>query len=406
MSDFNTIKNLLEQQGRQFEEFKAANDERLQQIEKRGAPDGALVTRVEQLNAAITDTQAQLRDVEAAANRPALGGTAGDPAVAAHRTAFSAFMRSGNEDNLVDLAIRAAVQTGVPADGGHAVPQELDRAIILKLQSVSPMRGLAAQITVGAGYKKLANLRGATSGWVGEVAARTATDTPTLADVTPPQGEIYANPQATQRSLDDVFFNVEEWLANEVGAEFAEKEGVAFVSGDGANKPKGFLTYTTATTGDATRTHGQIQRVQSGAAGAFVAAPNGGDCLINAVQAMKPALRQGASWLMNALTTGAVRKLKDTDGAYLWRPGVEMGKPNSLLGFAAYEDEAMPDIAANSLSIAFGNWQAGYLITDVMGTRVLRDPYTNKPYVGFYTTKRVGGGVVQDQAIKLVQFAV
>jgi HK97 family phage major capsid protein len=400
-------KEVLNQLQGAFEQFKGANDERLREIEKRGAADAVLVTKVENINAALSDLQAKVTEVEAVASRPAIGGgEVGGAEVRAHRKAFQNFLRTGAENGLEQLAINAAVQTGVPADGGHAVPQELDKAIIQKLRDLSPMRQLATQLTVGAGYKKLANLRGATSGWVGETAARTATDTPTLADVTPPQGEIYAFPQATQRSLDDIFFDVEGWLAEEGASEFAEKEGIAFVAGDGTNKPKGFLTYTTSTAGDASRTHAQIQRIHTGAAGAFVATPNAADCLINTVQAMKPALRNGASWLMNALTTGAVRKLKDTDGSYLWRPGIELGKPATLLGYAQYEDESMPDIGADALAIAFGNWRVGYQILDIMGTRTLRDPFTNKPYVGFYMTKRVGGGVVQDQAVKLVRFSV
>lgn len=397
------LKQTIEALNRAFEEFKQANDERLAQIEARGAADGALTEKVERLNAEITRLQNAVDEMSVEMQRRSLG--TGDrketPEARQYREAFGAYLRKGDEDGLA--AVKGAVQTGVDADGGYAVPEQLDREISAILVNLSPMRQLATVRPVGAGYKKLANIRGTSSGWVGETAARPQTNTPQLADVTPPQGEIYAFPFATQRALDDIFFDVEAWLADEVATEFALQEGIAFITGDGSNKPKGILAYPTSTDPDGTRAFGTLQVIHTGSASDLGGNPI--DVLIDVVYSLKAGHRQQASWLMNSLTVGAVRKVKDANGQYIWQPSAQAGQPATLLGYPLYEDEGMPDIAADALPIAFGDWRRGYEILDIMGTRVLRDPYTNKPYVGFYTTKRVGGGVINSEAIKLVKVA-
>lgn len=393
----------IESLNRAFEEFKASNDERIKQIETKGAADVVLTEKIERLNTEITALQAQVTEVELQGNRRALGGGGkpADPDARAHREAFGRFMRKGDEDGLSELAVKAAVQTGVDADGGHAVPEELDRDIIDLLQELSPMREICDQRTVGAGYKALVNEHGAGSGWIGETAERPETTTPKLREVTPPQGEIYAFPFATQRSLEDLFFNVEAWLATEVATEFALQEGTAFVTGNGTNKPKGLLTYATSTQRDSARPFGTLQVVESGAAAGLGTVPF--DVLINLIHALKGGHRNGARWLMNSLTVAEFRKVKDKNDNYIWQPSTQVGQPASLLAYPVSESEDMPDIAADALPVAFGNFKRGYRVLDIMGTRVLRDPYTNKPYVGFYTTKRVGGGVVDSQAIKLLK---
>jgi HK97 family phage major capsid protein len=198
-------------------------------------------------------------------------------------------------------------------------------------------------------------------------------------------------------------FDIESWLASEVAVEFAEEEGAAFITGNGVKKPRGILGYTPVA--NANYAWGSVGFVASGAAGAFVAAPNGGDCLISLQHSLKSGYRNNGTFMMNDLTFEAVRKLKDSNGAYIWRPGIEAGSADTLLGKPVSVDDNMPDIAANSYSIAFGDFQRGYIITDRMGARVLRDPYTNKPFVHFYTTKRVGGGIQDFAAIKLLKFA-
>ena len=355
---------------------------------------GALQGRLETLEASLE-------------NKARLDFEMGEPfEVLEHKQAFDAFMRSGETATLSDLELKA-LSTGTPGDGGYAVPEMIDQEIERVLADISPIRQIAKVVEIGsADYKKLVNICGTGTGWVGEGDIRGETDTPEFREVVPPLGEIYANPAATQHMLDDAFFNVEEWLAGEIAEQIAEAEGEAFVSGNGTNKPKGFVTYSTTAEADDVRAFGTLQHVPTGVDADWpVSDPT--DVLIDLVHALRPAYRQGASWVMNTNTVAAIRKFKDADGNYIWREGdLTAGQPPRLLGYPVTEAEAMPDIASNSLSVAFGNFQRGYLITDRLGTRVLRDPYSNKPFVHFYTTKRVGGGVTNSQAIKLLKFGV
>ena len=269
--------------------------------------------------------------------------------------------------------------------------------------AVSPMREIASVQTVSAGvFRKPVSTAGVEAGWVAETAARPETDPATLALLEFPSADLYACPAATQSLLDDAMIDLDEWLAAEVEDAFAAQETEAFVNGDGTNKPKGFLSYTTVA--DASQTWGEIGYVASGAAGGFAAA-NPADKLIDLIYAPKAQYRPNGRFVMNRKTVSAVRKFKDADGNYIWSPATRPGETASLLGYAVTEIETMPDIGANSLSIAFGDFQRGYLIVDRAGVRVLRDPYSAKPYVLFYTTKRVGGGVQNFDAIKVMKFA-
>ncbi len=329
--------------------------------------------------------------------RPALSGAAANSAA---RAAFvDGYVRRGSDIELKSFS------GAVAADGGYAVPKEIDAVIDATLKSASPIRSIANVVSVGsAGYRKLVTQNGVASGWAAETAARPESDTPVFNEIVPIFGDLYANPAATQAMLDDAQFDVEGWLAGEISAEFAKAEGSAFVSGDGVDKPKGFLTAPTAATGDAVRPFGTLEYVASGAAGAF-AGSNPENRLIELVHALRAPYRQGASWVMNGKTLATIRKFKTADGAFLWQPALAAGQPDTLLGYPVIEAEDMPDIAANSLSIAFGNFRAGYLIAERSETSILRDPYSNKPYVHFYATKRVGGCVSNSEAIKLMKFA-
>ena len=312
--------------------------------------------------------------------------------------AFDGFVRSG-------AVVETKAFTGVTGDaGGYAIPKEIDAVIDATLKSASPIRGIASVVQVGsAGYRKLVTTGGTPSGWAAETDARPGTGTPVFAEIAPPMGELYANPSASQAMLDDAMFDVEAWLAGEIAAEFAKAEGAAFVNGSGVNRPRGFLQAATSNAGDATRAFGTLQYLASGAAGDFGSgAP---ERLIDLVQSLRSPYRQGATWVMNAATAARIRKFKTADGQFLWQPSLASGQPASLLGYPVVEAEDMPDIAANSLSIAFGNFRAGYLITERQETNVLRDPYSNKPFVTFYATKRVGGCVSNSEAIKLMKFA-
>lgn len=325
------------------------------------------------------------------------------------RPALAGAKAAGNDDWLrkdgqPDGETKAATIAVAPK-GGVAVPITIDAMIDSVLQAESPIRSIAQVVDVGsANYRKLITTSGVISGWVSETAGRPETDTPDFAEIAPPMGELYANPAASQAMLDDAMFDVENWLGAEIGREFARAEGVAFVTGDGINKPRGFLAGATSAAGDAVRAFGTLQIITSGAAGAF-AGSNPQDKLIDLVHALGAPYRQGASWVMNASTLARIRKMKDGDGAFLWQPALAADTPATLLGYPVIEAAAMPDIAADSLSIAFGNFRAGYLIAQRRETVVLRDPFSNKPFVHFYATKRVGGAVIDSRAIKLMKFA-
>ncbi len=330
--------------------------------------------------------------------RPVLsGGAAADPAKSAF---IDGYVRRGAEVEMKSFAGTVA------GDGGFAVPREIDAQIDVLLKAASPIRAVANVVQVGsAGYRKLVTQNGVSSGWATEVGARTTTNTPVFNEIVPSFGELYANPAATQAMLDDAQFDVESWLANEIAAEFGKAEGSAFVNGDGVNKPKGFLSVSIAATTDATRPFGTLQYVPSGAAADFLTA-NPQDKLLDLVHALRAPYRQGAVWIMNSSTLAKIRKFKDSTGAFIWLPGLVTGQPDTLLGYPVVESEDMPDVAANSVPVAFGNFKAGYLIAERSETSILRDPYTNKPYVNFYATKRIGGAVSNSEAIKVMKIAV
>ncbi len=327
--------------------------------------------------------------------RPVLSGAKADASPFVDR-----YLRQGLETGVELKAMSGATE----AAGGYAVPEEIDQAIERTLTAISPIRAIASVVKVGsAGYRKLVTRKGTPSGWVAETAGRPMTDTPDFVEIAPPFGELYANPAASQAMLDDAAFEVETWLAGEIAGEFARAEGAAFVKGTGVGQPRGFLTGATYADGDATRPFGALQTVATGVSGGFPAA-NPQDVLIDLVQALRTPYRQGAVFVMNSATAARIRKFKTSDGAFLWQPGLVAGQPNSLLGYPVVEAEDMPDVAANSLSIAFGNFKAGYLIAERTETQILRDPFTNKPFVHFYATKRVGGQVMNSEAIKLLRF--
>jgi HK97 family phage major capsid protein len=376
-----------------FDEFKSANDKHLDAIK---AEKGVLSGKVDVLNEKLSEFESvktQLETLQKQQNRP--GST--DAAKAAYSKGFVNFMRKGDASEIE----HKDVNLGSNADGGFAVPEELDRAILELERDISPMRQVCNSITVGTeDYKKLVNLGGAASGWVGETAERPKTDSPTLAQIAANMGEIYANPAATQRSLDDIYFDAEAWLQSEVAIEFNDKEGLAFLSGNGTNKPKGILAYTLAETADAGRAFGTLQKQVAASTTAVT-----GDELIDLIHSLKAGYRLGSSFMMNTLKVAQLRKLKNTEGDYIYSPSLEAGTRSSILGYSITENEDMPASGANSNSILFGNFNRGYTIVDRMGTRILRDPFTNKPYIHFYTTRRTGGMLTDSNAIKVLSQA-
>ncbi len=388
---------------RSFETYKETNEIRLAQIERSGAADPLTADKMARIDGALDAHKARLDELEMKRHRPAFGQ--GLPRTAPereHGDAFTNYVRHGEAGGLKALEAKA-LSAGSGADGGYLVPFETEQEIGRRLALLSPIRALATVRTIGGGtYKKPFMTSGPAVGWAAETAARPQTDSPVLAELTFPAMELYAMPAATQALLDDGQVNIEAWIAGEVDSAFADQEGAAFVSGDGITQPTGFLSYPKVA--ESAWTWGKIGSLATGAAGAFPAS-NPSDPLVDLVYALKGGYRQGATFVLNRRTQAAVRKLKDSTGDYLWAPPAGAGQPASLLGFPVQESEAMPDIADGAFPIAFGDFRRGYLVVDRAGVRVLRDPYSAKPYVLFYTTKRVGGGVQDFDALKLLKFA-
>ncbi len=390
---------------RAFEAYKDSNDERLAELERRSAADPLIDDKLARLDRTLDETKRVADRLAIKAQRPHLtsAGALETAAVREHRRAFDAYVRKGEAANLSQLEAKAlAVTTNSGADGGYLVPPETERAVISALKDISPIRSIASVRQVsGSVYKKPFATSGFATGWVAETAARTQTNTPTLAELSFPTMELYAMPAATATLLDDAAVNIDEWIAEEVRDTFAQQEGTAFVTGDGANKPKGFLDYTKAAEG--AWTWGNMGFIKTGVDGGFPAS-DPADKLIDLIYTLKAGYRPNGTFVFNRATQAAIRKMKDGDGQYVWQPAAAAGEPSLLMGYPVVELEDMPPIAVDSFSVAFGDFRRGYLIVDRVGIRVLRDPYSSKPYVLFYTTKRVGGGVQDFNAIKLLKF--
>lgn len=338
-------------------------------------------------------------------------------AYAEYSKAFRAFLKYGPDSQAMQQPeIRAAMSVGSDPDGGYWVPAEMSSDVKRRIFETSPIRQIASVLSITTDSIKFPVETGdaVSGGWVGETATRSETNTPTVGEQEIFVREQYAQPKVTQKLLDMATVDVEAWLNGKIADKMSRVENTAFVSGTGVSQPRGFLDYKSAatTTDDASRAWGVLQYVASGAAGGFPklsgTVADDPNALITTISKLKPAYRAGAVWLMNRATEAAVRKLVDADGRHLVGFGDVRDSVTgfSLLGFPIVTAEDMPDIAADSFSIAFGNFSVGYQIVDGRGLRILRDPYTEKPYVKFYTTKWTGGDVVNYDALKLIKFAV
>lgn len=376
-----------------LDEFRRTNDGRMKELEKRGSADTVTEDKLNRLNQALDDAKSAIDRANVERARPRLEGGRGE-AGDEYKDAFSAYVKRGEEK---------ALRVGSNPDGGYLVPTETDSEITRLLTAISPIRAIASVRQVSTSvYKKPVTKTGPAVGWVAETAARPETTNQVIDALSFPTAELYAMPAATAQFLDDAAVDVGQWIADEVNAAFAQQEGAAFVNGDGTNKPKGFLQATTIA--EASWEWGKLGFVLTGVDGDLPAS-DPSDVLVDLVYALKAGYRQNASWVMNRKTQAKLRKLKDDGGNYLWQPAATADGKATLMGFPLVEAEDMPDIDDDSLSIAFGDFRRGYLVVDRQGVNVLRDPYSAKPYVLFYTTKRVGGGVQDYDAIKLLKFA-
>lgn len=399
------IKGLIDGITKNFETLKVENDAALKkadgvQSEKVDRINNAIGVEMKKLQDGLDDTAKQIAALKLGGN-----GKDVDPDKKAHAQGFDKYFRKGVDAGLRELEVKAAMSTDSDPDGGYVVPFEMEAAIDRVLGTVSAMRSLATvrQISTGM-YKKPVGLGGATSGWVGERETRSETNTPTLSVLEFPAMELYAEPRATQAMLDDAAINVENWLADEVAIEFAEEEGAAFISGTGVNRPRGLLSYDTVV--DTSYAWGKLGFVVTGEAADLIA-EDPVDPFINLIYALKQGYRSNARFIMNRTLQAKIRKFKDDQDNYMWTPpfmgGVQVAQPAQFLGYPIVDDDNMPNVGANVFPVAFGDFRRGYLIVDRIGIRVLRDPFTSKPYVKFYTTKRVGGGIQNFEAIKLLK---
>ena len=324
---------------------------------------------------------------------------------APHKKAFNAYLRSGDDDGLRGLVLEGkAMSTAVAADGGYLVDPQTADTIRSLLLSTSSLRAAANVVQVDASsFDVLIDRTEVGSGWATEVATQTETSTPTIERISIKLHELSAMPKASQRLLDDSAFDVEGWLAGKIATRFTRAESGAFINGTGVDQPKGILLPTKVA--NASWAWGSLGYIPTGAAADF-AATNGSDCIVNLVYALGADYRANGTFIMNSKTAGAVRKMKDADGRFMWGDSLQAGEPARLMGYRVLVCEDMPDVGANSYPIAFGDFAAGYTIAERPDLRILRDPFSAKPHVLFYASKRVGGEVTDYAAIKLLKVAV
>jgi HK97 family phage major capsid protein len=394
---------------RTFSAFKETNDDRLAQIEQRLCADVVTEEKLDRLDDALNEAKRRLDRLTLDQSRPHLargGKGTEDFDAGEYKSAFVHYMRSGEIGGLKKLEEKSfeakSLSAGSGPDGGYLVPSPAETEILRRLALISPIRSIASvQAISGASLRKAYSTSGPACGWVAETDARPQSNTQQIANLSFPAMELYAMPAATQTLLDDGVVDIEQWIADEVQTAFAEQEGTAFVTGNGSNKPMGFMSYPKVA--ESSWSWGNTGYLVTGVSGAFPASGSS-DVLIDLVYALKAGYRQNAKFVMNRKTQSLIRKFKTSTGEYLWAPPVAIGAPATLMNFPLIEAEAMADVAADSYSIAFGDFQRGYMIVDRLGIRILRDPYSAKPYVLFYTTKRVGGGIQDFDAIKLLKF--
>jgi HK97 family phage major capsid protein len=368
-----------------------------------GLTQSVLALKTEHRNE-ISNLREMVERLSVKAGRAALGaalGVGADPRMSAEQKAgFERFLKTGDSREL------KAVNLATSADGGFALPKEIHSEILRVEKSLSVMRKLARVETANtADFHVVISTTSAGASWVGENGTRSETTTPTFADVAPSMGELYAAPRVTNWALDDIP-SISNWLTEEVAAQFAVAQDTAFLVGDGTNKPKGLLAGPTAATADASRAFGTIEHIATGVAGNWPATSAAiYDLLVTTAYKLRAAYRQNAAWIMSAAAVDRLRKVKEsTTDAPIWTPGMG-ATPATLLGFPVYESEDMPAVAANSLSVAFGDFRKAYLITDRAETSVIVDPYSTRGSTIFYTSRRTGGALLDSNAVKVIKFA-
>jgi len=392
------VKQVLDAQAAAFEALKTANDARLKAIEEK-AGQGDHLAKIDKINTDLDELAERLKATEAAITRASVAPTSGQPDE--QRAAFGAWLRRG------DAAPQAkAMRISDNENGGYLVPESVVGPLVQRLFDGSPMRQVARIQTIsGNAVEGVVSYGQLSVSWLDEVTASTDPATPTLKKYRIEVNNQRSSPRIGPNMLEDAAVNVEQWLSDSIARDFALSEQTAFITGSGVGRPRGITTYTTAATADSSRAWGQLEHVATGTSGGFGSNANGVDKLIDLTGKLKSGYRQGAVFMMSKATLASVRVLKTSGGDYIWQPSTQAGNPSVLLGYNVVEAEDMPAVAADTLSIAFGNFGNGYMVVDRLGLSVLRDPFSNNPYITFHATRRVGGGVVDFDAIKFLKFS-
>ena len=422
-----SVADALDKIATAFDEYKKTNDARIEAV-KAGNSTADLDAKLAKMDADMTglsEAKSRLEKLEAKLARPgalAGGGEKGEtPEAVEYREAFVDWVRNPQDTDRQVRANQAAkaleakradgretratqTVTNNTSAGGFALPEFIERQIARLSVDMSPIRQISTVRTVSTpDYKELFDVNGATFEWLGETDTRNQTNTPDLREITPTFGMASAKPQASEESLDDLFFNVEQWLIQSAAEAIAQGEGAAFIGGNGTKKPTGFLAGPTpVATADATRAFGTLQYIASGQAAAM---PTSADIFLDMVYGIRARYRNNAQWVTSKAVLASMRKFKDTTGQYLWQPALTAGQPATFLGYGITEAEDMPAVASNAFPLAFGDFKEGYLICDRVGTRMTRDEITTPGFVKFYIRKRVGGIIRNSQAIKLLKIA-
>jgi len=427
-----SVADALDKIATAFDQYKKTNDERIEAVKsgKGTAELDAKLARMDEYINSLSEVKTKLEKMETKLSRPGALGGGGEQRESAesveYRNAFLDWVRAPADGERQQRAAAAqkALEAKAKADaaatgrevrstqtvtstgsaGGFALPEQIERQIARLSVDMSPIRQISTVRLVGTtDYKELFDVNGAGFEWVGETDTRSQTNTPDLAEVAPTFGMASAKPQASEESLDDLFFDVEAWLIDSAAEAMAQGEGAAFVAGNGTKKPTGFLAGPTpVATADASRAFGTLQYIASGEAAAL---PTSIDVFFDLVYGLRARYRNNAQWVTNKLVLAALRKYKDSTGQYLWQPALTAGQPSTFLGYGITEAEDTPAVAANAFPLAFGDFKEGYLIADRVGTRITRDEITTPGFVKFYVRKRVGGKLRNTQAIKLLKIA-
>ena len=405
------IKTLILQQAEAFEHFKKANDAKIAEVEKKGYASAEAIEKVAKIEADISKASAELKaaqeradKLEARMNRPGAGGEGKNatPEQLEHKAALERYLRKGEEGDLRSLERKAMTAQSDP-DGGFLVTPEMDAMIDRVASVVTSFRSLARQVTIGGpSYKKLVKTRGVSGGWLGESEESSESTAPQFSEIEILAQIMYAEPWVPNSLLEDSNYDLEADLMDEAATTFRETEGTAFINGTGVKQPKGFLSETVVA--NASMAWGKIGYIATGVSGDF-AASNKADKVVDLQHALKQAYRPGAAFLMADATLAIMRQFKDASGSYyLWNPDPARGPSGTFLGSPVVVDDYMPVIAANSYSVAYGNFGRGYTIVNRRGTAVIVDRVTKKGTTKFNMTRRVGGGVTNFEAIKLLKF--